>query len=40
MLSPRFVNQIGWTAKYEGKQRQVDHRSLMRAVESYFLPKS
>jgi predicted ATPase with chaperone activity len=35
-----IVNQICWAAKYEGKQPQVDHRSLMRAVESYFLPKS
>jgi len=35
-----IVNQICWAAKYEGKQPEVDHRSLMRAVESYFLPKS
>ena len=35
-----IVNQICWAAKYEGKHPEVDHRSLMRAVESYFLPKS
>ena len=35
-----IVNQICWAAKYEGKHPEVDHRSLMRAVESYFLPQS
>ena len=35
-----IVNQICWAAKYEGKHPEVDHRSLMRAVESYFFPKS
>jgi predicted ATPase with chaperone activity len=35
-----IVNQICWAAKYEGKKPEVDHRSLMRAVECYFLPKS
>jgi predicted ATPase with chaperone activity len=35
-----IVNQICWAAKYEGKEPYLDHRSVMRAVESYFLPKS
>jgi predicted ATPase with chaperone activity len=35
-----IVNQICWAAKYEGKDPQLNHRSVMRAIESYFLPKS
>jgi predicted ATPase with chaperone activity len=35
-----IVNQICWAAKYEGKEPQLNHRSVMRAIESYFLPKS
>jgi predicted ATPase with chaperone activity len=35
-----IVNQICWAAKYEGKEAHLDHRAVMRAVESYFLPKS
>ena len=33
-----LVNQICWSARYEGKTPQIDHASLMRAVEAYFLP--
>jgi len=35
-----IVNQICWAAKYEGIEPQLNHRNLIRAVESYFLPKS
>jgi predicted ATPase with chaperone activity len=35
-----IVNQICWAAKYEGKAPQLNHRSVMRAVETYFLHKS
>ena len=35
-----IVNQICWAAKYEGKPPQLTHRTVMRAVESYFLQKS
>jgi hypothetical protein len=35
-----IVNQICWAAKYEGKPPQLSHRTVMRAVESYFLQKS
>lgn len=31
-----IVNQVCWTARYEGKQPHVDHRSLRRAIEAYF----
>ena len=35
-----IINQICWAAKYEGIEPHLDHRTLMRAVESYFLPNS
>ena len=34
-----IVNQICWAAKYEGREPQINHRSVMRAIESYFLTK-
>src|ERR1700739_730541 len=34
-----IINQICWAAKYEGKEPQINHRSVMRAIESYFLTK-
>jgi Mg-chelatase subunit ChlI len=33
-----LVNQICWSARYEGVPPKIDHSSLMRAVEAYFLP--
>lgn len=36
-----LVNQICWFAKYEGRRPILDHDSLLRAVEAYFLiPKA
>ncbi len=35
-----LVNQICWAAKYEGRKPHLDHETLMRAVEAYFLPNS
>ncbi len=35
-----LVNQICWAAKYEGRKPHLDEKTLMRAVESYFLPTS
>ena len=35
-----LVNQICWSARYEGVQPKIDHASLMRAVEAYFLPNA
>ena len=35
-----IVNQICWAARYERKQPVIDHASVMRAVENYFLSKS
>jgi hypothetical protein len=32
-----LVNQITWTAKYEGRKARFDRDSLIRAVEAYFL---
>ena len=32
-----IINQVCWAAKYEGKVPCLDHRSVMRAVESDFL---
>jgi MoxR-like ATPase len=32
-----LVNQISWTARYEGRKPQLDRESLIRAVEAYFL---
>lgn len=34
-----LVNQICWSARYEGKKPVIDHSAMMRAVEAYFLPK-
>jgi predicted ATPase with chaperone activity len=34
-----IINQICWAAKYEGKEPQINHRTVMRAIESYFLTK-
>ncbi|MGA9464865.1 MAG: hypothetical protein WBV28_18890 [Terracidiphilus sp.] len=33
-----LVNQICWSARYEGRKPLIDHAALMRAVEAYFLP--
>lgn len=35
-----LVNQICWAAKYEGRKPHLDHETLMRAVEAYFLPNA
>jgi predicted ATPase with chaperone activity len=35
-----IVNQICWAAKYENKDPLLNHRTVMRAIESYFLVKS
>lgn len=32
-----LVNQISWTARYEGRKPQLDRDSLIRAVNAYFL---
>lgn len=32
-----LMNQISWSAKYEGKKPAIDRESLMRAVDAYFL---
>jgi predicted ATPase with chaperone activity len=34
-----IINQICWAAKYEGKEPQINHRTVMRAIDSYFLTK-
>jgi predicted ATPase with chaperone activity len=34
-----IMNQILWAARYEGKKPQLDHDSVGRAVEAYFLTK-
>lgn len=34
-----IINQICWSAKYEGKPPQINQRTVMRAIESYFLAK-
>ena len=34
-----IVNQICWAAKYENKPPLLTHRTVMRAIESYFLVK-
>jgi predicted ATPase with chaperone activity len=34
-----IINQICWAAKYEGREPQINHRTVMRAIESYFLTK-
>lgn len=33
-----LVNQICWSARYEGIKPVIDRSTLMRAVEAYFLP--
>jgi predicted ATPase with chaperone activity len=33
-----LVNQICWSARYEGRKPHIDHETLMRAVDTYFLP--
>jgi hypothetical protein len=35
-----LVNQVCWSAQYEGRDPILDRRSLMAAVEVYFLKKS
>ncbi|MGA2219199.1 MAG: hypothetical protein ABSG51_13985 [Terracidiphilus sp.] len=35
-----IVNQVIWAARYEGTKPHLDHTTLMRAVEAYFLPAS
>jgi predicted ATPase with chaperone activity len=35
-----IVNQICWAAKYENKAPVLNHRTVMRAIESYFLTKT
>ena len=34
-----LINQICWSARYEGRKPHLDRNSLMQAVESYFLPQ-
>jgi energy-coupling factor transporter ATP-binding protein EcfA2 len=31
-----IINQVCWSARYEGKAAHVDHPALLRAVEAYF----
>ena len=33
-----LINQICWSARYQGQKAFLDRASLMRAVEAYFLP--
>jgi predicted ATPase with chaperone activity len=33
-----LINQICWSARYEGVKPQINRITLMRAVEAYFLP--
>jgi predicted ATPase with chaperone activity len=33
------VNQVLWSARYEGRKPYMDHAAMMQAVEAYFLPK-
>jgi predicted ATPase with chaperone activity len=32
-----LINQITWTARYEGRKPKLNHEALIRAVETYFL---
>jgi len=32
------VNQICWSARYEGVKPVINQEAMMRAVEAYFLP--
>ena len=34
-----LVNQICWSAKYEGTKPQINHETLLAAAEAYFLPQ-
>ena len=34
-----LVNQVCWSARYEGRKPHLDSMSLMQAVDSYFLPQ-
>jgi predicted ATPase with chaperone activity len=34
-----IINQICWSAKYEGKAPEINQRTVMRAIESYFLAR-
>lgn len=34
-----LINQVCWSARYEGRQAVLDRAALMLAVESYFLPR-
>ena len=33
-----LINQICWSARYEGRKPTIDQEAMMRAVEAYFLP--
>jgi predicted ATPase with chaperone activity len=33
-----LVNQVIWSARYEGRKPYIDHASIQQAVEAYFLP--
>jgi len=35
-----LVNQVLWSARYEGKKPHLDREVLMRAIEAYFVPKA
>lgn len=43
-LRPSFpreiVNQVCWAARYEGNEPMLDHSSVSKALENYFLTKS
>ncbi|HKR84938.1 MAG TPA: hypothetical protein VJS37_12225, partial [Terriglobales bacterium] len=32
-----LINQIAWTARYEGRKPRLDRDALMRAAEAYFI---
>jgi len=32
-----LINQIAWTARYEGRKPRLDREALMRAAEAYFV---
>jgi predicted ATPase with chaperone activity len=33
-----IINQIYWAARYEGTPMRIDHQTIKRAAEAYFLP--
>jgi predicted ATPase with chaperone activity len=35
-----IINQIYWAARYEGTPMRIDHQTIKRAAEAYFLPGS